>query len=181
MKSLSSLISSQNLSRHDKRAAGSGSTLPVTDYHYQATAEAPATGLAVRRSPADLKAELRRFRQLSATFAGTESRWQFAIETGGTGPDRGDRRLAAGLAAHRPRANRPWLTPFAGRAALSGRAIVEATQCCAALTPAKISSRPGNGQPSRPVLPGRGADRCRDGAEHRLCPSDGRGRLVAQA
>ncbi len=82
MKSLSSLISSQNLSRHDKRAAGSGSTLPVTDYHYQATAEAPATGLAVRRSPADLKAELRRFRQLSATFAGTESRWQFAIETG---------------------------------------------------------------------------------------------------
>ncbi len=82
MKSLSSLISSQKLSRHDKRAAGRESTLPLTDYHYQATAEAPATGLADHRAPADLKAELRSFRQLSATFAGTESRWQFAIETG---------------------------------------------------------------------------------------------------
>ncbi len=81
MKSLSSLISSQKLSRHDKRAAGSGSTLPLTDYHYQATAEAPATGLADRRAPADLKAELRSFRQLSDSFAGTESRWQFAVET----------------------------------------------------------------------------------------------------
>ena len=70
------------MSRHDKRAAGSGSTLPLTDYHYQATAEAPATGLADRRAPADLKAELRSFRQLSVTFAGTESRWQFVIETG---------------------------------------------------------------------------------------------------
>jgi hypothetical protein len=82
MKSLSSLIPSQKLSRHDKRAAGGASALPLTDYHYQATAEAPATGLAVRRPPTDLKAELRSFRQLSATFAGTESRWQFALETG---------------------------------------------------------------------------------------------------
>ena len=69
------------MSRHERRAAGSGSSLSHTVCHYQATAEAPTTGLADRRAPADLKAELRSFRQLSDSFAGTESRWQFTLET----------------------------------------------------------------------------------------------------
>ena len=82
MKSKSSLISSQKLSRHDKRVAGRGSSLSHTVYHYQATAEAPVTGLAVRRVSPELAAKLRSLRQLSDPAKGAESRWQFVTEVG---------------------------------------------------------------------------------------------------
>lgn len=70
------------MSRHDKRVAGRGSSLSHTVYHYQATAEAPATGLAIRRVSPDLAAKLRSFRQLSDPAKVAESRWQFVTEVG---------------------------------------------------------------------------------------------------
>ncbi len=55
---------------------------PLTDYHYQATSEAPLT--AAPSSPsvrtAALAAEVRSFRKLSLAAIASESRWQFALE-----------------------------------------------------------------------------------------------------
>ncbi len=55
---------------------------PLTDYHYQATAEAPAAALAAQPSVNTTahRAEMRSFRKLSMSAVGAESRWQFGFE-----------------------------------------------------------------------------------------------------
>lgn len=75
-------LSSQQLSRHDdKRAVLAPRRSLQTDYHYQATAEAPMTASAAGRTTLhDQMAQARSFRQLSQTATGPETRWQFAVE-----------------------------------------------------------------------------------------------------
>ena len=74
-------LSSQQLTRHDKRAVLTPRRSLQTDYHYQTTAEAPMTASAAGRPASqDKRAAARNFRKLSETVVGAETRWQFAVE-----------------------------------------------------------------------------------------------------
>lgn len=79
----SSLLQFQSRSPKRENGVFNGRrAFPLTDYHYQATAEAPLTATAASPGVETTvhAAEMRSFRKLSMTALESESRWQFGLE-----------------------------------------------------------------------------------------------------
>jgi hypothetical protein len=80
MKLLSSHLSSQQLSRHDKCAAIVRRSFARTEYHYQATEEVRAIASSPTRPGHDHAAKMRSFSELRNMAASKGAEWEDAAE-----------------------------------------------------------------------------------------------------